>query len=62
MWIIVGIIVFFLFGIGGFIEWRRKRINNHPHISTSSATRPGESQNYTMDIVVFVLSFSRHMY
>ena len=48
MWLIVGTVVFFLFGIGGFIEWRRKRINNHPHISTSSATRPGESQNYSM--------------
>lgn len=48
VWVIVGTTVVFLFGIGGFIDWRRKKINNYPHISTSSDTRPGESQNYTM--------------
>ena len=37
-----------LVGLGGFIDWRKKKNNNYPHIPTNPDIRPGESQNFSM--------------
>lgn len=31
-----------------FIDWRRNKNKNHPHIPTNPNTKPGESSNYMM--------------
>ncbi|GIN86378.1 hypothetical protein J6TS2_27640 [Heyndrickxia sporothermodurans] len=41
--IVLGIVAFAL-----LIEWRRKKNNNDPHITTNPNAKPGESSNYMM--------------
>lgn len=41
--IVLGIVAFSL-----LIEWRRKKNNNDPHITTNPNAKPGESSNYMM--------------
>ncbi|MGE6684738.1 hypothetical protein [Paenisporosarcina sp. NPDC076907] len=37
-----------LFGLGVYIDWRRKKINNHPFRSTHPHAKPGDDTNYRM--------------
>ncbi|WP_139125149.1 protein BatD [Bacillus solimangrovi] len=41
--LVVGVLLFAL-----FIDWRRKKKKNNPHITTNPNTKPGESSNYMM--------------
>jgi hypothetical protein len=43
----IGLIIFIL-ALALFIDWRRKRNNNNPHITIDPSTKPGESSNYIM--------------
>jgi len=47
-WLYFIVPIIMLVGLGGFIDWRRKKKNNYPHISTNPNIRPGESQDFQM--------------
>jgi hypothetical protein len=47
-WLYFIVPIIMLVGLGGFIEWRRKKNNNYSHIPTNPDIRPGESQNFSM--------------
>lgn len=42
------IFVLIIFAFALFIDWRRKKNNNNPHIPTNPNTKPGDSSNYMM--------------
>lgn len=47
----IGILIIFVLLILGFallIDWRRKKNNNNPHLTTNPNAKPGDSSNYIM--------------
>lgn len=44
LFILILLILVFAF----FIDWRRKRNNNNPHIPTNPNAKPSDSSNYMM--------------
>ncbi|WP_342543542.1 hypothetical protein MHH33_08405 [Paenisporosarcina sp. FSL H8-0542] len=43
-----GVILGLLFGMGVYIDWKRKKINNYPLRLTHPHAKPGDDSNYRM--------------
>lgn len=46
LWFIIFVTVFPLLALGALIDWKRKKNNNNPHISTNPNVKPGDTTNY----------------
>jgi hypothetical protein len=47
MWFIITFVLIIL-AFALYIDWRRKKNNNNPHIPTNPNAKPGDSSNYMM--------------
>lgn len=47
LWVLF-ILVLMIFAFALFIDFRRKKNNNNPHIPTHPNAKPGDSSNYMM--------------
>ncbi len=48
IWYVIFILIFLVLALAALVDWKRRKNNNYPHISTNPNTKPGDSKNHTM--------------